>query len=228
MEAVDVLPQRVRDGRIRTQVLQRFRRQVRQERAAVQQQRVTHQALGADGDLRRPVPPAVQHRGDLADGVTDAGAAEDLPRHGGAADVAEQVQLGESEHVGQGDGVGPGRGVRPSRVTALERLAARAEDLSPGRGIPRPEARATGGATMEHQRDGVGGRAALEIVVLRHLKAVPGRGEREDQPVQRGPVAVTGITPALRPTAQFPTQSLKHVLLGRRQRSRTVIASRLK
>ena len=71
-------------------------------------------------------------------------------------------------------------------------------------------------------------RAALEIVLLRHLKAVLGRGEREDQPAQRGPVALTGITPAVGPTAQFPAQGLERVLLGRRQRSRTVIASRLK
>jgi hypothetical protein len=225
---VDVLPQRVRDRRVRTQVLQGFRRQVRQERAAVEQQRVTHQALGADGDLRRPVPPAVQDRGDLAGGVSDAGVAEDLPGHGGAADVAEQVQLGEPEQAGQGDGVGPGRGVRPSRVTALERLAARPQDLSPGPGVPRPEARATSGAATEHQRDGAGRRAAPEIVVLRNLKAVPGRGEREDQPAQRGPVAVTGIAPAVRPAAQFPAQGLKRALLGRRQRGRTVIAGRLK
>jgi hypothetical protein len=32
----------------------------------------------------------VQYRGDLADGVIDAGLPEDLSRHGGAADVAEQ------------------------------------------------------------------------------------------------------------------------------------------
>jgi hypothetical protein len=81
---------------------------------------------------------------------------------------------------------------------------------------------------MKHQSDSVGRRAALEIVALRHLKAVPGHGEREDQPAQRRPVAVTGITPAVRPPAQFPAQSLKRVLLGRRQRSRTVIANCLR
>jgi hypothetical protein len=137
-----------------------------------------------------PAGPRFRRRvAEPGDGVIDAGAAEDLPRDGGAADVAEQVQFCESEQVAQGDGVGPGRGIRPSRVTVLERLAARAQDLSPGRGIPRPEARATGDATAEHQSDGVGRRAALEIVLLRRLKAVLGRGEREDQPVQRGPLA---------------------------------------
>src|SRR6266487_4328605 len=113
---------------------------------------MAHQALSAGGDLRRPLSPAVEDRGDLADGAIDAGLPEDLSRHGGAADVAEEVQLGEAEQAGQADGIGPGRGVRPSRVTGLESLAARAEDLGPGRGIPRPEAHATGGAAAEHQR----------------------------------------------------------------------------